>query len=115
MNEIKKLSRKVKDFRDARDWKQYHKPKDIVLSILIEAGELAEHFQWKNEQEISAYLKKSKNAVADELSDVLYFVLLLAMDLDINLVRAFGQKMKKNERKYPVLKARGKHTKYNQL
>lgn len=115
MNEIKKLSRKVKDFRDARDWKQFHKPKDIVLSMLIEAGELAEHFQWKNEQEIITYLKKSKNAVADELSDVLYYVLLLAMDLNIDLVKAFGRKMKKNERKYPVRKARSKNTKYNKL
>ncbi len=115
MSDIKKLTKKILNFRNARNWKQFHKPKDLALSLMLEAAEVGEHFQWKNEAEILEHIKKNKNDIGEELADTLYWVLLMAHDLDIDLVKAFGKKMKKNEEKYPVLKAKGKHNKYTEL
>ncbi len=115
MSDIEELTKRIIEFRDARDWKQFHNPKDVALSLMLEAGELAEHFQWKNEAEIKEYLQEHKPEVADELADVLYWVLLLSHDLDVDLKEALNKKLAKNEVKYPVEKAKGKHNKYNQL
>ena len=112
---IKALQRLAIEFRDARDWKQFHNPKDMALSLMLEAGEVMEHFQWKNLDEMVAHIKKYKEEVGDELSDVLFWVLVMANDFDINLTKAFTSKIKKNKKKYPVQKAKGKSTKYTQL
>ncbi len=115
MSDIKKLTRQIVEFRNQRNWKQFHNPKDLAVSLLLEAAEVLEHFQWKNAEEMQSYLKDHKDHVGEELSDVLYWVLLLSHDLDINIVKAFESKMKQNEKKYPVEKAKGNHKKYNQL
>lgn len=115
MSDIKKLTKKIIAFRDARDWKQFHNPKDVALSLILEASEVLEHFQWKNEKEIAAYIRKHKKDIGEELADTLYWILLLAHDLDIDLIKIFDQKMKKNELKYPIRKAKGKYLKYDQL
>lgn len=103
------------EFRDARDWKQFHNPKDCAISLLLEASELLEHFQWKNFDEINLHIEKNKKDIAYELADVLYWILLLAHDLDIDIQKSFLEKMKENAKKYPVDKARGNHTKYTNL
>ncbi len=115
MSDIKELTKKIIAFRDARDWKQFHKPKDLALSLMLEAAEVGEHFQWKNEKEVAEYVKKHKNDIGEELADTLYWVLLIAHDLNIDLVKIFSGKMKKNEKKYPIAKAKGKHNKYTEL
>ncbi len=115
MSEIKQLTKKILDFRDARDWKQFHNPKDVALSLVLEATEVMEHFQWKNNKEIDEYLKTAKGDVAEELADVFYWVLLMSSDLKIDIKLALEEKLKKNEIKYPVEKAKGRHTKYNRL
>lgn len=115
MSNIKDLSNKIIDFRDKRDWKQFHNPKDCAISLSLEASEVLEHFQWKSKEEIENYIKTNKEDISEELADVLYWILLLSHDLEIDLVKAFDEKMQKNEAKYPVDKAKGKHTKYNQL
>lgn len=115
MDDIKKLTKQITDFRDRRDWKQFHNPKDLSISLVLEATEVLEHFQWKSAEEMGEYVKKSKDAVGEELADVLYWVLLLAHDLNVDMVKAFEKKMKQNNAKYPVKKARGNHKKYNQL
>ena len=102
-------------FRDARDWKQFHNPKDMALSLVLEAAEVMEHFQWKTPAEVQAYLKEHKSEVAEELADVLHWIVLMSHDMNINLGKAFEAKMKKNEKKYPVKKSKGKHTKYDKL
>lgn len=112
---IKSLQKKIIAFRDARDWKQFHNPKDLALSLVLEAGEVMEHFQWKTSEEITAYIKSQKNDIADELADVLYWVLLIANDLKIDLPSAVETKLRKNAKKYPIKKAKGRHTKYNKL
>lgn len=114
---IKDLQKKIVAFRDRRDWKQFHNPKDLALSLTLEAAEVLEHFQWKSEGEISSYLKKAKNrkALGEELSDVLYWVLTLSDRVEIDLDKAFLRKMRKNEKKYPVRKAKGSSKKYTEL
>jgi NTP pyrophosphatase (non-canonical NTP hydrolase) len=115
MSDIKQLIKRISDFRDARDWKQFHNPKDCAISLSLEASEVLEHFQWKNPEEIKKYVETNKDEVSEELADVLYWVLLMSGDLNIDIVKAFDKKMLKNAKKYPVNKAKGKHTKYNKL
>jgi NTP pyrophosphatase (non-canonical NTP hydrolase) len=115
MKNIKDLTNRIIAFRDARDWKQFHNPKDVSLSLVLEAGEVMEHFQWKNKEEIEEYIKTDKEHVGDELADVLYWVLLMSHDLNIDILDALDKKIKKNEEKYPIDKSKGKHTKYNKL
>jgi len=77
--------------------------------------EVMEHFQWKNEDEIKKYIESNKSDIGEELADVLYWVLLMCNDLDIDILDALDRKMDKNEKKYPIEKSKGKHTKYNEL
>lgn len=111
----KELTEKIIAFINARDWKQFHNPKDLAISLALEASEVLEHFQWKNKEEIEKYVKTNKNGIGEELADVLYWILLMGHNLDINVFDALEKKIKKNEEKYPVEKAKGKHTKYNKL
>lgn len=106
------LQKRIVAFVTARDWKQFHNPKDLALSLTLEAAEVLEQFQWKNPKEIEEYTKTHKQAIADELVDVFYWVLLMSHYLDIDLEKAFKEKMEQNEKKYPVEKAKGKHNKY---
>jgi len=115
MSEIKKLTERIIKFRDNRDWKQFHNPKDLALSLVLEATEVMEHFQWKSQQETNDYIKIAKNEIGEELADVLYWVLLISNDLNIDIKSSLEKKMKKNEAKYPVNKAKGRHDKYNKL
>lgn len=115
MNNLKELTDRIISFRNARDWKQFHNPKDVSLSLVLEASEVLEHFQWKNEEEIEKYIKTNKADIGEELADVLYWVLLLSHDLDIEILDALDMKIQKNEKKYPVKKAKGNHTKYTEL
>ena len=115
MKDINDLTKRIIAFRDARDWKQFHNPKDVALSLVLEAGEVMEHFQWKNEEEIKKYVETNKVEIGEELADVLYWVLLMSHDLKIDVLEALEKKIRKNEEKYPVEKAKGKHTKYHKL
>lgn len=109
------IQKKAVGFRDARNWKQFHNPKDMALSLVLEATEVMEHFQWKNGKELDKYVREHKGEIADELADVLFWIATMSNDLKIDLFKAFEEKMKKNEKKYPVKKSRGKHTKYTEL
>lgn len=115
MDRMQELTQRILAFRDARDWKQFHNPKDVAISLVLEATEVLEHFQWKNTEEIKAHLESKKNEVAEELADVFYWVLLLSYDLGIDVAADLEKKMKKNESKYPVEKAKGNAKKYTEL
>lgn len=112
--EIGRLVERIVRFRDERDWKKFHNPKDMALSLVLEASEVLEHFQWKSEEESKAYVKSNKDDIGEELSDVLYWVLLMSHDLDVDIVSAFEEKMKKNEGKYPADQAKGLSRKYTE-
>lgn len=115
MSDIQELTGAILKFRNERDWEQFHMPKDLALSLVLEAAEVLEHFQWKNGDELKKYLAENKDKVGEELSDVLYWVLLLSHDLGINIKDAFEKKMLHNAEKYPIEKARGKNGKYTEL
>ncbi len=106
---------KVVAFRDDRDWKQFHNPKDCAISLSLEASEFLEHFQWKNAEEVQKHLEGNLEDVSDELADVLYWVLLISHDLDIDLEESLNRKLKKSGAKYPIEKSKGRHTKYTDL
>ncbi len=115
MSEIKQITEKIKKFRDERDWKQFHNHKDMALSLVLEAAEVLEHFQWKSPAEVEGHAQASKDEISEELADVAMYLFELADNLGIDLSRAIEFKIKKNAEKYPVAKAKGKHTKYNKL
>lgn len=112
MTQIEAMTSKLLAFRAARDWEQFHNPKDQILSLSIEAAETLELTQWKNGQELLDHLKANKEQLADELADVLGWVLLIAHDQQIDLADAFEKKLAKNEAKYPADRARGRADKY---
>ncbi len=115
MSEIKQITEKIINFRDKRDWKQFHNHKDMALSLALEVAEVLEHFQWKSPQDVEAHVASSKDELSDELADVAIYLFELSDNLGIDLAKAIDQKMIKNAAKYPVEKAKGKHTKYDKL
>lgn len=115
MTKLEELTDRIISFRDARDWKQFHNPKDISLSLVLEAGEVMEHFQWKNHEEMQRHIENHRAEIGEELADVLYWVLLMGHDFKIDVLDALEKKIRKNEAKYPVEKSKGVHTKYTEL
>ena len=104
-------------FRDARDWSQFHTPKNLAAAIAIEAAELQERFLWKTDKEIERDLKDNskRDAIVEEVADVFLFALLLADRLEIDVGKAITDKLATNEQKYPVALARGNARKYTEL
>jgi dCTP diphosphatase len=111
---MQKLIQRLIDFRDARDWAQFHNAKDLAISLSLEAAELLELFQWKNAQEVEA-LKTDPDAlqrVREELGDVLCYALLMAQEFGIDPQQAIADKIAVNEKKYPVDLVKGRADKY---
>jgi NTP pyrophosphatase (non-canonical NTP hydrolase) len=94
---------------------QFHNPKNLAISISIEANELLEHFQWKSLEESEAYAGGAKDALADEVADVAIYLIEFAENLGIDLQEAILNKLAKNEEKYPADKAKGNAKKYTEL
>ena len=115
MSSLEDLRQLVLAFRDEHDWEQFHNPKDLAISLSLEAAEFLEQFQWKNPDEISQHLKQHAEAVQDELADVLYWVLLISGDMNVDLDKALRSKLVKNAQKYPIAKSKGRHNKYTEL
>jgi len=115
MNEVEEITAKIKKFRDERDWMQFHDPKNMAVSIILEASELLEHFQWKTTEEVEKYARQNQAEIKDEIADIALYLFELADNLGISLIDSMKEKLKKNEMKYPVEKSRGKHTKYTKL
>jgi NTP pyrophosphatase (non-canonical NTP hydrolase) len=110
---MKKLVEEVCQFRVERDWEQYHSPKNLVMALMVECAELAEHFQWLTQEESRNLSAEKKEAIREEIGDVLVYLVNLSERLGIDLLEAAWDKIGKNRRKYPVDKARGKAEKYN--
>ena len=103
------LINELKKFRDARDWNQFHNPKDLSIALSIEANELLELFLWKNHSDVN------KEKLKEELADVFAYAFLLADKLEFDVEKIVLDKIKKNEEKYPINKSQGKATKYTEL
>lgn len=114
-NDLKSLTKKIIAFRDARDWEQFHNPKDLAAGLAIEASELQELFLWKKPGEIKDTVSNKRTQISEELADITWFLLLLSHEMDIDLLEAVNDKYEKNAAKYPVDKAKGTHTKYDEL
>ena len=110
-------TRSLLAFRNARDWKRFHTPRQLAAALAIEAGEVQQTMLWKTDAEIEASLKKADfmAEIGDEVADVLSFVLLLSHDLGLDPGELIQAKLKKNEQRYPVEKSRGRSTKYTKL
>lgn len=110
------LRRQMAQFVAERDWQQYHRPKNLAMSLAIEAGELMEHFQWLDHEQCDAILSdpQTRRQVADEMADVLSFLLSLANATGIDLSQAFAEKLQANRRKYPADEVRGDYRKRRQ-
>lgn len=112
--DFKKLQKAILDFRDARDWKQFHNPKDLATGISIEAAELQEKFLWKSQ--IDSYeIWKNDPEVVQEFADIFIFMSLIAHECEIDIERAVLDKINHNGKKYTVEKSKGKSDKYNKL
>ncbi|MBI8707153.1 nucleotide pyrophosphohydrolase [Pseudomonas aeruginosa] len=113
--DLKLIQERIRQFRDERDWMQFHNPKNLAISISLEVSELLEHFQWKTMEESEAYVVQAKEEIADEVADVAAYLIELADNLGIDLQEAILNKLAKNEAKYPAHKARGNAKKYTEL
>jgi NTP pyrophosphatase (non-canonical NTP hydrolase) len=113
-DQLAEMTRELLQFRDEREWKQFHNPKDQALSLVLEAAELLELFQWKNGEELEQHLRERREDLADELADVLGWLLLIAADREISLPEAFRRKLSKNRAKYPVDAVKGSARKYTE-
>ena len=114
---VAELLTAVAAFRDARDWAQFHNPKDLAASIAIEAAELMELFQWKTPQQTLALLREEAGAgrLQEELADILIYCFSLADAAKVDVSLAVHEKLEKNGAKYPVELSRGSAAKYTDL
>ena len=103
---------KINQFRDDRDWRQFHNEKDLAISISLEAAELLELFQWKSPEEVR---ENSIERIKEELADVLIYSHMLASNLDLDIDEIIEAKLEKKNIKYPVDKSRGNKEKYTEL
>jgi len=115
MNELEGLRDALRNFADARDWNQFHSPKNLAMALAAESGELLEIFQWLTEEQSRALDAKAQARATEEIADILLYLVRLGDRLGIDPVAAARQKLVENERKYPVEKARGNATKYTEL
>lgn len=115
MTELEQLRATVRQFVAERGWDRHHNPKNLAITLALEAAEVLEHFQWCSEAESFALPPERRGAVGDELADVLMGVIRVADLLEIDLAAAFAAKMEENRRKYPPEKVQGRALKYTEL
>ena len=110
---MEQLREQVRKFADARDWAQFHTPKNLAMALAVEAAELMEHFQWLTPQQSARLSPQPKRAVAEEIADVLIYLVRLSDVLGVDMLAAAFAKIAVNARKYPVALARGSAVKYS--
>ena len=113
-SEFEDLLKKIQDFSDARDWSQFHTPKNLILAATGELGELAELLQWKDDQEVTEYLasKRGKERISEEIADIAIYLIRLCQMTNIDFLDAIQNKIKINEIKYPIETSKGNSEKY---
>lgn len=109
------LAQQLDRFAKDRDWQQFHSPKNLASALVVEAGELLEHFQWLTEEQSRALSPEKRDAVGAEVADVLLYLIQLTSALGIDPIAAAQAKLKLNELKYPIDRARGNSKKYDEL
>lgn len=109
---LDELKTKLQQFVEARDWAQFHSPKNLAMAMIVEAAELVEHFQWDTEAQSRELSGEKCEQVSHELADTFVYLLRISQVLDIDLIQAANEKIALNAQKYPVEKVRGKNNKY---
>lgn len=112
---LSELTRRICAFRDARNWRQFHSPKDLAVAITAEAGELLQHFVWQSSESSLERALERKHEIESEMADVAILLLELAEVIGVDLGAAVESKLDRNEQRYPVSKAFGSNKKYNEL
>ncbi len=115
MTELENLREQLRDFAAARDWDQFHSPKNLAMALSAEAGELLETFQWLTDEQSRRLTPEALAAASDEVADVLLYLIRLADKLGIDPIAAANRKLVANAGKYPADRARGNSRKYNEL
>jgi|TARA_B110001454_G_scaffold128620_1_gene119865 NTP pyrophosphatase (non-canonical NTP hydrolase) len=115
MDSITEITSKIREFRDERDWMQFHNPKELAAAIAIESAELQEIFLWKDYPASESTVRDKHGKIADEIADIAVYLFELADNLGLQLGDVMLAKMQKNAEKYPVEKARGSNRKYTEL
>lgn len=115
MTDLNSLKEKVIKFQVDREWDKNREPKDDAIDVVVEASEILEHFQWKKGAVLEEYVKTHKDEISKELGDVLWGLLSLANQLDVDLEVAFAKMLEKNERHYPLHLAKGNNKKYTEF
>lgn len=113
--DIEEMLVKIRKFRDERDWMQFHDPKNMAISISIEAAELLQEFQWKSNAQVQAHVKENATRVKDEMADIALYLFELADNLGFDLLTIMQEKLEKNIAKYPIAKAKGNAKKYTEF
>ena len=114
---VAELKARVREFVTARDWDQFHYPKDLAIGLAIEAAELLEQFRFRSNEEVEGMMADpgQRQRVAHELADVLYFVLLMCANLGLDASSILAEKLELSAQRYPVEEARGRNLKYTEL
>ena len=112
---IEKLTNSICAFRDDRDWKEFHNPKEMAVAISAEAGELLQHFVWQSASQSQDRVHDRQSDIASEMADIAILLFEMATNCDIDLATAIRSKLARNEERYPVAKAKGSNKKYNEL
>jgi len=111
---LKEISQRLREFADERDWEQFHSPKNLSMALSVEAGELAECFQWLTEEQSCALRSSQLDAVEEEIADVQLYLIRLADKLGVDIANAVEKKIVKNGAKYPADKVKGSSKKYTE-
>lgn len=104
---IEEIQKQIRDFRDARDWMQFHSPKDMAMAISIEAAELMEHFLWVAQDDVDHRAQQRLEGVTDEIADIAIYLFELADNLSIDLLGAMETKLNNNAKRYSVSRSKG--------
>jgi dCTP diphosphatase len=114
LRDLDDLRERLRAFAAARDWEQFHSPKNLAMALVAEAAELVEHFQWLTEAQSASLPPERRAAVAEELADVLLYLVRIADRLDVDLLAAAAAKMARNEIRYPACRVKGSARKYTE-
>jgi len=112
--QLEDIAAKIREFRDERDWAQFHNPKDMAIAISIEAGELLEHFLWKTPEEVESRIAERRDDVESEIADIAIYLTELADNLGIDLLAAMDKKVEINAKNYPINQVKGSSKKYSE-
>jgi dCTP diphosphatase len=111
--DIEDISKRLTKFAEDRDWNQYHSPKNLAISLAIEASELLEIFQWRTDNQ--QYDEPTRDKASEEIADILIYAIMFSRKMDIDMEKAVLRKIEMNDTKYPVEKSKGVAKKYNEL